>query len=279
MKTRMTNIEKKIKINNEHQCICDSGLKFKDCCKSQKHEYRTLGKNYKNEEIIFDYTESSKVYDEISQLLLSQIANQELSVSKGKEYLKKLYKMEEQGMEQFLKYAPCKKGCSHCCHIYMDCTGVEAELVREYVVKNFNEDEINRFMIKVKETIEEVPSYKEVLNEENKNQVIEAYSKKNIPCIFLKEDNSCSIYEVRPFNCRRFFTISDFIKCKEKEEVIKPTVSINNITQYAVNYLSMMVTRYKKLKLYSKLEHEEKAVYKAFQYWFKNGFNDMDRSV
>ncbi|MCY6371016.1 SEC-C metal-binding domain-containing protein [Clostridium ganghwense] len=277
MKNRMTNVEKQIKINPNDKCVCGSGLKFKNCCRDKKHEYRILGENYEDREIIFDYTESSRKYDEISQLLLSQIADGGISVTKGKEILKKLYSMEEEGMKQFTKYAPCSKGCSHCCHIYMDCTAVEAELVREYVVKNFSEEKIMELEKKIEATINEVPSYKDVLNEENKDKVIADYSKKNIPCIFLKEDNSCSIYEVRPFNCRKFFTVSDSAKCKKGEEVIRPAVSINNITQYAVNYLSMSINRYKSLKTYSREDGEDKAIYKSLQYWFKNGFKEIDR--
>lgn len=278
MKETLYSKEKKIKVSPSENCICNSGKSYKECCMKKNIEYKTLGKNYRNEEIVFNYTETSAEYDNISNCLLKDIIDKDLSVSKGKEYLKYLYKIAYKGGKQFTKYSPCKKGCSHCCNIYMDCTAVEAELIREYVISNFKEEEIENFKKVIGNTINDVPTYKDVLYLDNNNSV-ELYSKKHIPCIFLSKENTCLIYEVRPLNCRKFITFSDSINCERGENVVKPNISVNNIAQYSISYLSMNIVRFKRLKVYSEINLEEKAIYKALHYWFKNGFHEISRDL
>lgn len=277
MEGKLYTKEKRIKISPENHCFCGSGLKFKNCCMKNNSEYKTLGRNYRDEEIVFNYSKSSNNYDKVSEFLLQDIIDKELSLSKGKDYLKYMYKAADEGAEDFTKYAPCRKGCSHCCHIYMDCTAIEAELIREYVINNFDGDKINELKNKINATIMEVPSFKEI--KERKEEVVELFSEKNIPCIFLDEEGGCSIYEVRPLNCRKFITFSDSTYCEKKEEVVKPNIAINNIVQYSINHLSMSVTRFKRLKAFSEDYLEERAIYKALQHWFKDGFNDINREA
>ncbi|MDW8801951.1 SEC-C motif-containing protein [Clostridium sp. A1-XYC3] len=277
MEGKLYTKEKRIKISPENHCFCGSGLKFKNCCMKNNSEYKTLGRNYRDEEIVFNYSKSSNNYDKVSEFLLQDIIDKELSLSKGKDYLKYMYKAADEGAEDFTKYAPCRKGCSHCCHIYMDCTAIEAELIREYVINNFDGDKINELKNKINATIMEVPSFKEI--KERKEEVVELFSEKNIPCIFLDEEGGCSIYEVRPLNCRKFITFSSSTYCEKKEEVVKPNIAINNIVQYSINHLSMSVTRFKRLKAFSEDYLEERAIYKALQHWFKDGFNDINREA
>ncbi|MBV7274848.1 SEC-C domain-containing protein [Clostridiaceae bacterium UIB06] len=279
MKENLYSSEKKIKLLPNQQCICGSGLRYKECCLNKNFQYKTLGKNYENREIIFNYTKTNELYNHISNFLLKEILNKELSVSKGKEYIKYLYKIGEEGTRPFLNYASCQKGCSNCCHIYMDCTVIEADLIREYLLKNFSEEEIFNLNNKIKETINELPTYKDLLKNNNVNDSIKSFSDKRIPCIFLSSDNTCSIYEVRPFNCRRLINFSSTSACNRGEDIIRPNISVDNITFYAINHLAMNITRYKKLKTYSEAEGEDRAIYKSIQHWFKDGFNDIDRSL
>lgn len=278
MESKLYTKEKKIKISPNKNCICNSGRLYKECCMNKNNEYKTLGKNYNNEEIVFNFTETSEEYDKVSNFLLKEIIDKDLSVTKGKEYLKYIYKIADMGANQFAKYIPCKKGCGHCCHIYMDCTAVEAELIRDYVINNFKEEEIQNLKDLIDKTINEVPNYKDILTLNNTNSV-EVYSKKHIPCIFFSEENTCSIYEIRPLNCRKFITFSDSINCEGGKNVVKPNISINNIAQYSINHLSMNIIRFRRLKIYSEIYLEEKAIYKALQYWYKNGFKELNRDL
>jgi hypothetical protein len=279
MEGNLYDVERKAKLLPNEQCICGSGLRYKECCFDKKIEYKTLGKNYENKEIIFNFTQTSKIYDDISDFLLKEILDKELSVSKGKEYIRYLYNIKEESTKQFSKYASCKKGCSNCCHIYMDCTAIEAELIREYVLKNFNEEQITIFNNKIRKTIESLPSYTDILGSGNENNFIKSYGDKHLPCVFLSEDNSCLIYEVRPFNCRKLISFSEAEACYKGTNIIKPNISIDNIVSYCINQLSMNITRYKKLKTYLENESQEKAIYKSIQHWLINGFSEIDRSL
>lgn len=279
MKEKIYSIEKKIKLEPNDQCICGSGLKYKECCLDKKFDYKTLGRNYEGRDIVFNSTEINKLYEYISNFLLKDILDKELSVSKGKEYLKHLYKNAQNGTSHFAKYVTCKKGCSGCCHIYMDCTAIEAELIREYILENFNEKQIMCLNNKIKETIDQIPEHEDILKASNKNDLINKYGDKHLPCIFLSEDNSCLIYEVRPFNCRKLISFSKNTDCMERESIVRPNISIDNIVAYSINHLSMNITRYKKLKIYSKDESEYKSIYKSIQHWFSNGFSEINRNL
>ncbi|THK41323.1 YkgJ family cysteine cluster protein [Methylophaga sp. SB9B] len=70
------------------------------------------------------------------------------------------------------KYTPCKKGCSDCCHYSVTVSEVEIAHIEKYAKKKRR---------------------KEFLPKEDFH---------GSPCPFLKEGN-CSIYEARPFVCRR----------------------------------------------------------------------------
>jgi len=87
----------------------------------------------------------------------------------------------------------CKKGCSFCCHINVDIFPEEAEIIL---------DEIG--MID-KEQIEH-------LKEQIGLDVMERPLIKNSACVFLKS-GQCSIYDVRPINCRKFFVINNPLEC------------------------------------------------------------------
>lgn len=279
MKGNLYSSEKKVKLLPNEQCVCGSGLRYKECCLSKNFQYKTLGKNYENREIVFNYTKTNELYNHISDFLLKEIVDKELSVSKGKEYIKYLYKIGEEGTRPFSNYTSCKRGCSSCCHIYLDCSAIEAELIREYLVKNFSEEEVSILNNKIEDTINELPNYKDVLEGNGGNELIKAFGNKHIPCIFLSDDNACSIYEVRPFNCRKLVSFSPASTCFKGEEIIRPSISIDNIISYTINHLSMNIARYKKLKVYSEVESEDRAIYKSIQHWFKNGFNDIDRTL
>jgi|GEM_PF-5303938 len=92
----------------------------------------------------------------------------------------------------YQEYSPCKKGCSSCCDIPVAISDLEAIIIKEYLDKN---------NIKY----QQLNSLKAKQENAGKNELIGAkYT--GIRCPFLKDDN-CSIYPVRPFNCRKFIII------------------------------------------------------------------------
>ena len=71
------------------------------------------------------------------------------------------------------KYTPCKKGCSYCCSCYVTIIDIEIQFIEK------NNKEIKR---------------KKQFDTDNKGV--------GTPCLFLK-NGVCSIYESRPYVCRR----------------------------------------------------------------------------
>ncbi|MBU5484064.1 YkgJ family cysteine cluster protein [Clostridium sp. MSJ-11] len=239
-----------------------------------KQKFKSLGKNYLGENMLYSEAENDKVYDEIASTLIEEIHENELSLSNGKKLLKEIYEIYDEGNRQFEKYASCKKGCGHCCCLYVDCSPIEAELIREYVQANFSQDEINLLKNKINEVVPIMPT---TLDMEENNEHALHYLNKKLPCIFLSEEKTCTIYPVRPFNCRKFLTITSPEECILGEHVVKLNPSINNIGILSINSLSMNVTRFRRLVVQN--EQDYKSLFKGIPLWFKNGFEDIDRSV
>lgn len=233
---------------------------------------KSLGKNYLGENILFNENETNTIYDKITNVLMSEIYNKQLSVSNGREILNKIYKLYDEGNEQFEQYASCSKGCGDCCCLYVECTAIEAELIRDYVQANFSKDDKEIFMNKIKELLPVIPSPYEI--KEN-IKIANNYLSKKIPCVFLSDEKTCMIYPVRPFNCRKFLSISSPEKCDIGEKVNKISPSINNIGTLSMNVLSLSVTRFKNLKYDSNKDFD--ALHKSIPLWFKDGFSEINR--
>lgn len=91
--------------------------------------------------------------------------------------LRSLYEFMGELSEYVQKCSPCKKGCSHCCHIEVSISELEAEYIKK---------------------IEGIKPTKAAVTGNTYGS----------PCPFLKK-GSCSIYKSRPFVCRRHVTVDD----------------------------------------------------------------------
>lgn len=100
--------------------------------------------------------------------------------------------------------ASCKEGCSFCCHIPVDISEDEAAVIADYCTKN------------------KIPiSGAYLINQISKKLQVG----KLVPdaaCVFLKE-NRCSIYPVRPMNCRKYFVYSPAALCEKASKSDIPT--------------------------------------------------------
>lgn len=97
------------------------------------------------------------------------------------------------------KFTPCKKGCSHCCYIPVSISELEAELIEK--------------TLKIK---------RKKFSVHDKTQ--------DIPCPFLK-NNSCSIYDVRPFVCRRHVVLTKSSYWCELERCNRVKMPLLNFTE------------------------------------------------
>ncbi|MBJ91347.1 MAG: hypothetical protein CL577_01900 [Alteromonadaceae bacterium] len=87
----------------------------------------------------------------------------------------------------------CDKGCNHCCQIRVEVFGYEVSAINEFIRKTFSNDEISHLMSKLA-----------VVSAKAKGLRLESHF---IPCAFLK-DGECSIYEMRPAMCRKYYSVS-----------------------------------------------------------------------
>jgi len=90
----------------------------------------------------------------------------------------------------------CKKGCSNCCYIHVDISEEEAKLILEYCREEGIEIDWPRL-------------------KKQKRYNMETYfnAPKDIRrCVFLEND-LCKIYQYRPMNCRKMYSLDDPKKC------------------------------------------------------------------
>lgn len=95
--------------------------------------------------------------------------------------LKSLYEFMDELYRFVQKFSPCKRGCSHCCHIEVSISELEAEYIRKHEgIKTARRPATGGYTY-------------------------------GSPCPFLKK-GSCSIYRSRPFVCRRHVTVDESSK-------------------------------------------------------------------
>ncbi|MBV6632065.1 MAG: YkgJ family cysteine cluster protein [Alphaproteobacteria bacterium] len=90
----------------------------------------------------------------------------------------------------------CARSCHACCHLYVKMPPGFAELIADYVINHFSEDQL----ASLKEDLA-VAAEKERVADPS------GFGYRN-PCPMLGEDRSCRIYPVRPLSCRSFTSSS-----------------------------------------------------------------------
>jgi len=89
----------------------------------------------------------------------------------------------------------CRAGCFFCCYIKVDATPLEVFLVVEFLKKRFSPSDIQDIHSKAKANAEKVSKL-----------TAEQHINSAIPCPLLR-DGKCSVYQVRPFVCRKHHSI------------------------------------------------------------------------
>jgi hypothetical protein len=88
----------------------------------------------------------------------------------------------------------CKAGCAHCCHQMVHATPLEALLIADAIRTSFTEAETEALVARLV-ALMRVPA-----NEADRTS-------RKLPCPLL-ENNSCSIYKIRPHVCRALYSYS-----------------------------------------------------------------------
>lgn len=94
----------------------------------------------------------------------------------------------------------CKKGCSACCHMEVEVTNYEAEILVNLLKNGHAVDQKRLYQQSMRNPQD--PRWKDGLrNPENR-------------CVFLNAEGACSIYEDRPVMCRRHSVTSPAKSCE-----------------------------------------------------------------
>lgn len=106
------------------------------------------------------------------------------------EKLKTIYDEFDEKTAAYRHDAACSKSCAFCCTAAgsIDITTLEGLVIREYIEK------LPRPRSK---------SIHKILTQELKKRE----AKKVAPCPFLLKNNACMIYDIRPFACRRIYSL------------------------------------------------------------------------
>lgn len=123
-----------------------------------------------------------------------------LIISEAIEAHEAVYQEFEERAAPFKRHAVCREGCADCCTEVgmVGATTLEGLIIRGFLkgLPKTRADTIRRR-----------------LKENRKEKLTKAFA----PCAFLDEHQSCMIYPVRPFSCRRLYSVE---KCGEKGPVI-----------------------------------------------------------
>jgi Fe-S-cluster containining protein len=132
---------------------------------------------------------------------------------KALSHLRSLYESLDQILEPFLEHSSCKVGCKHCCHLIVDTTPIEAEMIYRYVQRDFQKEEMLRLASEISNNLERYPKPLN-LGTERPDEQIKQSSQFDVPCPFFSDEWTCTIYQVRPLACRMYVAFSPPKKCR-----------------------------------------------------------------
>ncbi len=154
--------------------------------------------------------------------------------------------------ENVQKLTACQKGCAACCHTQVSVTQEEADLLAQRVLDG---TEINWTNLQIQKDAG--------TNFERFMQI--PYGQRK--CVFLKDDNSCGIYEDRPSVCRTNAVVGSKDQCENKDGQIQKQQILNTYNADMIVMGAYMYTQksgvlpqmlWEKLNSISELENQKK---------------------
>lgn len=121
----------------------------------------------------------------------------------------------------------CKKGCAFCCHIKVTAMEIEVMHILKYCSENnikFTPEKIERLKLQAK-------------TDDTVLYMMSPYKK----CVFLSEQNECTIYEVRPSACRSHLVVSDPKHCDTDVNPEDSTASVKSLEVYGITLAMMSI--------------------------------------
>ena len=134
-----------------------------------------------------------------------------MDIKAKRKKLKKIYDDFESSAQKFKQGAICKLGCAFCCTHFgnVDVITLEGLIIHEWI------DSLN----KPRQTDIRKKIVKNMKKKENRAIAL---------CPFLKEDNTCLIYNIRPFSCRQLYSLKE---CTDRGPTVhRQTVELAKMT-------------------------------------------------
>lgn len=117
----------------------------------------------------------------------------------------------------------CAKGCGACCHLEVEITRDEAELLANVVERGF---ELDRERLRVQASRERM-SREWATAPKHLNR-----------CVFLGSDQACLVYEFRPSICRKVLVTNNPVECANPDG--KPTPILFPLAEIALSALTSL---------------------------------------
>ncbi len=160
-----------------------------------------------------DYKFEQEVPNRPNPLKLSKWLAQEIE-----EVTEQIDKIENEiGMK-----CSCEKGCSACCNQLIAMSISECSAIQPYI-KSFSKEKLEELKRKVLEQCDILEknnlTNKEINKIRNEKKLQKQYFDLNISCVFLDEENLCSIYRVRPSLCWSYRNYGDKADCEQNFDV------------------------------------------------------------
>ena len=131
----------------------------------------------------------------------------------------------------------CKKGCSHCCYMPVSANKMEVGLILEYIKEEKVEFSTERMN---KQINFEKGRYKNPENFSPADWVKNPIEDRK--CMFLTDEGLCSIYSVRPLECKGHFVVSPVEQCVTDTEEQK---RVQTVGVYPIYTRPMILEAYK----------------------------------
>lgn len=200
-------------------CPCGSGDTYGKCCSDKGITYVAVV--YGNKSFFYNGNIFEKKVNEMLHFAYFNIIEPykkgiSIQTQKALSNLRSLYESLDQILEPFLKHSSCKVGCKHCCHLIVDTTAIEAEMIYRYVQRAFQKEEVLRLTSEISKNSDQYPKPLDLGTERPDEQIKQSFQF-DVPCPFFSDEWTCTIYQVRPLACRMYVAFSPPRKCRSPE--------------------------------------------------------------
>ncbi len=90
----------------------------------------------------------------------------------------------------------CSRGCSHCCHLRVEVQPHEAFALADWLRRHFDAARLASLVARLRENVARTRALG-----------VEGRKRANLACALLAADGTCSAYEARPAQCRRYHSL------------------------------------------------------------------------